>query len=222
MSTSTPSSLTYSVYQNLRAELLNGRLVPGEKLKPADLSEALSVSLGAVREALSRLTAEGLVIAEPQRGFRVAPIGADELLDITNVRIEIESLCLKRAIAVGDTEWESGIVSALHRLTHTPKQAAPGERVSQEWATAHTAFHAALVAACDSPWLLRIREVLYVQSERYRWFSIPPSTGKRNLDKEHRKLADAVIGRDEAAACKLMTEHLQITAEYSLTMDAKR
>lgn len=216
---STPSSgvsITHTVYQCLRADLLNGRLPPGEKIKIAELCDALSVSLSAVREALARLTAEGLVIAEPQRGFRVAPIVAEELVDITNARIEIETLCLKRAIEVGDTEWEGQILHALHRLTHTPKHASDNEQVTPEWAGAHAAFHSALVAACDSPWLLRIREMLFAHSERYRWFSIPPSRGKRNLGKEHRELAEAVLRRDSERACALIREHLKRTAEFSL------
>ncbi|MFM0088790.1 FCD domain-containing protein [Paraburkholderia sediminicola] len=209
-------SITHSVYHHLRAELLNGRLPPGEKLKLAELCATLAVSLSAVREALSRLTAEGLVIAEPQRGFRVAPIAVNELLDITNARIAIETLCLRRAIEVGDTEWEGQILLALHRLNNTAKHVAESEQITPGWAAAHAAFHLALVEACDSPWLLRIREMLYVQSERYRWFSVPPARGKRNLEKEHRRLADVTITRDADTACALITEHLKLTAEFSL------
>jgi DNA-binding GntR family transcriptional regulator len=217
MSTSSSGvSITQTVYRQLRSDLLNGKLPPGEKIKIAERCDEMSVSLSAVREALARLTAEGFVIAEPQRGFRVAPIVAEELVDITNARIDIETLCLRRAIAVGDTEWEGRILHALHRLTHTPKNKDDSDQVTPEWAAAHAAFHLALVAACDSPWLLRIRDMLFAHSERYRWFSIPPSRGKRNLEKEHRELADAVLQRDAERACSLVREHLLRTVEFSL------
>src|ERR1700678_3888046 len=95
----TPASLTQAAYLRLRADLLACRIRPGERVKINDVCRQFAVSLGAVREALARLTSEGLVVAEPQRGFRAAPITADELRDLTMVRIEIEGLCLRRAVA---------------------------------------------------------------------------------------------------------------------------
>jgi len=126
-----------------------------------------------VREALSRLTSEGLVVAEPQRGFRVAPISAAELRDLTGVRAHIEGLCLDRAIAVGDVGWGAQLVAAFHCLSRTPERESDDrERMSEAWSVAHAAYHKTLVSACDSPWLLRLRETLYAQSERYRRLSV--------------------------------------------------
>src|SRR5690349_6839687 len=65
-------NLTQRAYEELRADILSCRIPPGAKLKIQDLCTKFSVSLGAIREALSRLTSEGLVTAEPQRGFRAA------------------------------------------------------------------------------------------------------------------------------------------------------
>src|SRR5262245_36228578 len=87
---------TSLLHQWLRTEILACRLKPGEKLRIAALTGRLSVSPGSVREALSRLVSEGLVIAESQRGFHVTPISSDELLDLTNARAYIETTCLER------------------------------------------------------------------------------------------------------------------------------
>src|ERR1700722_6476034 len=100
-------SLTQEAYERLRADLLACRLQPGQRLRINELCKRLSVSLGAVGEALSRLTSEGLVSAEPQLGFTVAPISAIDLHDLTMVRIEIEGLCLRQSVANGDLSWES-------------------------------------------------------------------------------------------------------------------
>src|SRR5580704_2078668 len=149
-------NMTQGAYEGLRADLLACRILPGKKLKIQELCTRFSVSLGAVREALARLTSEGLVVAEPQRGFRAAPITAEELRDLTMVRIEIEGLCLRRAVALGDLAWESQVVAALHRLSRTPERVADDpRRVTEEFSQAHGAFHAALVAACGSQTLLR-------------------------------------------------------------------
>src|SRR5258708_39765048 len=100
-------------------------------------------------------------------------------------------------------------------MDHTEKYSDNSEQVTSEWAAAHAAFHFALVTACDSPWLLRIRDMLFAHSERYRHFSIPPSRGKRNLDKEHRELADAMLRRDEERICTMMREHLLRTVGFT-------
>ncbi len=215
------SSLTFKAYETLRADMLACRLRPGVALKIAELAEALSVSPGAVREALSRLTSEGLVVAEPQRGFRAAPISGADLRDITHVRCEIEAHCIRSAIRCGDVTWEADIVAALHKLSKTPFHAErdPG-RAADEFALAHTDFHDALVRACDSPWFLKLRDILYAQSERYRRLSVPLAKYSRDASKEHRDIAAAVLARKADMAVKLLTKHLQTTTRIILESGA--
>ena len=211
-------NLTQGAYEQLRADLLACRILPGSRLKIQELCARLSVSLGAIREALSRLTSEGLVVAEPQRGFRAAPISQEDLQDLTRVRIEIEGLCLRRAIEVGDVDWESRLVAALHRLSRTPERAAADPaRSSDEWAEAHAAFHVALADGCDSPWLLKLRSQLYDQSERYRRLSVPLTTEKRNIGAEHQGIVDAALARDADKAVALLSAHLGATTRILLT-----
>ena len=216
-SSSSHSSLTQAAYARLRADLLACRLRPGARLKIAELCTALSVSLSAVREALARLTSEGLVVAEPQRGFRVAPISAEELRDITEVRGEIEGMCLERAIAAGDLGWESDLLAAFHRLSRTQERPPEDpQRLSEAWSVAHGAYHKALVAACDSPCLLRLRAILYAQSERYRQLSVPLAEVDRDLNREHQEIMHAALARDAAHARALMKQHLELTTQVLL------
>jgi DNA-binding GntR family transcriptional regulator len=219
-------SLTQDAYERVRADLLACRLKPGERLRINDLCKRLSVSLGAVREALSRLTSEGLVSAEPQLGFRVAPISTSDLQDLTMVRTEIEGLCLRQAIAEGDLAWESRIVAAYHRLSRTPHNAPDDpKRLNDDFAAAHSEFHQALVSACTSAWLHRIRHILFAQSARYVALSVPLARRDRDRNQEHRDLMDAVIARDAERATELMTAHLKLTTAILLEalagLDAK-
>ncbi len=222
MTRDSSSSLTQGAYEALRADLLACRILPGSRLKIQELCSRLSVSLGAIREALSRLTSEGLVVAEPQRGFRAAPISAEDLQDLTMVRVEVESLCLKRAIEIGDVNWESGLVAAFHRLSRTPERApADPIRSNDDWAEAHAAFHLALVEGCDSPWLLRLHSQLYDQSERYRRLSIPLAKQERNVGQEHQRILDVTLKRDAKKAVALLTAHLTATTNILLAAKVK-
>jgi DNA-binding GntR family transcriptional regulator len=205
-------SLTAEAHARLRGDILACRLLPGQKLIIQELCDSRGFSLGAVREALSRLTSEGLVEAEPRKGFRVAPITEEELKDITNVRATIESLCLENAIRNGDLKWETGVVSTLFELSRLNLQdAEDGARVSEVWAETHQRFHEALVAACDSPWLLRLRATLFTQSERYRRVSVPLDRIGRDLHGEHKAIADAALARDTELAIAEMRAHLEKT-----------
>src|SRR5882762_2291318 len=94
----TAASRTQHAYDALRQELLECRFQPGQPLRIGELCKRFNVSQGAVREALSRLTSEGLVEAEPQRGFRVTPVSVEDLRDLVSARGAIEQICLRQAI----------------------------------------------------------------------------------------------------------------------------
>jgi DNA-binding GntR family transcriptional regulator len=208
------TSKTEEVYVLLRADLLASRIAPGSRIHINELTSRLDVSLGAVREALSRLSAEGLVSSEPQKGFRAAPISESELRDLTQVRIKIECLCLESSLRRAGVDWEGNLLAASHRLARTPMRAASDpERLSDEWTVLHSQFHEALVNACDSTWLLRIRRMLYEQSERYRRLSFPFDHGNRDVVSEHKALCAAAVARDRKRVQLLMVDHLQKTTD---------
>jgi DNA-binding GntR family transcriptional regulator len=211
------ATLANAAYERLRADLLACRIFPGDPIKINEISAVLQTNPIAIREALSKLSAEGLVTSEAQKGFRAAQVSVDDLLDLTNTRIEIECLCVKSSISLGNVDWETGIVGALHRLLRTPERA-PGDehRNSDEWALQHAKFHEALVGSCESKLMLGIRSTLYAQSERYRRLSIPLAEFDRDVAGEHRGLAEAVMARDLSAAAALMKEHLQTTTDILL------
>src|SRR5690554_5131185 len=131
-------SRTLRVFEQMRAEILDGRLRPGARLHLTTLSARFAVSLGAVREALSRLVADGLVQAIDRRGFRVSPVSIEDIRDITATRIEIEGLALRRSIERGDAAWEAGIVASLHLLTRaTPGLVTDPRLIEPDWVALH-------------------------------------------------------------------------------------
>jgi GntR family carbon starvation induced transcriptional regulator len=218
-------SQTEDVYGQLRGALLSGRYLPDQKLKISELCGEVQGSLGAVREALSRLLAEGLVVSESYKGYSVAPVSRTDLISLTNARIEIERLCLASSLANGDLEWEGRLVALLHQMNrHSPLEDAAN--TIEDWSRLHTAFHDALVSACDNPWLLRMHRTLHEQSERYRRFVLKLNAGleessrrqvARDTTTEHRDLLDAALARDIDRMNTLMAAHLQRTTQLLLT-----
>jgi len=206
-------TLSETVFDGLRADILSCRLAPGTRLRISDFCESFAVSLPAVREALSKLSAEGLVISEPQRGYRVAPVSLEDLQDLTETRIDLESLCLARSIARGTIDWETRVVAAMHRLGRTAYRTADDpSRLSDAWSEAHHALHESLVSACGSERLLRMRAQMYEQGERYRRLSVPLYKHDRDVLAEHTAIVTAALGRDADTATALMVEHLHTTA----------
>lgn len=213
-------SITSAVFRRLRADILSCRISPGDKLRPAEIAGALAVSLSAVREALSRLAADGLVRMEDQKGFRASPVSLDDLRDVTRTRVEIEGLALRRAIERGGKRWEDDIRTALERLCAIPRRRGEDRLLPNEaWAVEHDRFHFALLSACASEWLLRFRSTLFSQSERYRRLSVPAQPDdSRDVAGEHRRIAAAVLARDAGAAVAALTDHYEATMTLALAV----
>jgi len=207
------SSLAEDVQGQLREEILLGMHDPGERLLAQPLAKRLQVSLSVVREALTRLAEQGLVKSTPQLGFTVTPLSVDDLADLTRVRIDIETLMIRRAVAEGDLAWEASVVAAHHHLAGTPVQA--DGAMNPAWRGAHSDFHAAVAAGCASPLLRTFRSELYDKAELYRAWTVRVS-GRRDAAKEHREICEAVLDRDAERACALMAAHVQLTTDLLL------
>ena len=212
-----PRSQTSAAYACLKADILAGKANPGEKLKINEIAAQLGVSPGAVREALSRLVPEGFVISRDQRGFTVAPISIDDLLDLTRLRCDIEEIALRRSVAEGDASWEASVLSTAHRLRRTPRVV--DEAPNLDWLTQHEAFHRALVNGADSPRLLTLNSQLYQQLERYRILAWNVDRS-RDVDAEHQMLVDSALDRDADELVRLARSHFEHTA--ALIVEASR
>ena len=151
----------------LERDILSGALVPGARLGIAELVARYSISATPIREALSRLVPRGLIIALSQRGFRVASVSENDLVDITMNRVLVETEALRRSMRHGGSEWEASALAALHRLQRHIEQFEPSWRDGdEEFDRLHKAFHTALIAGCGSSRMLTIASDLYDQAFR--------------------------------------------------------
>ena len=204
------------ITHRLREEIVSCRLRPGEPLKFENLRTLFGASFTTLREALTSLSADGLVLAEEQRGFRVAQATEADLIDVTNARVLIEVETFRNAILNGDDEWEIGLVAAMHRLNKIESKLEGPVNENLHWRSAHAEFHYALVSACGSPTLLAMRQSLFDRSERYRSLSAAFRPEARDKIGEHRELMLAAINREADRAAGLIERHIRNTAENVL------
>ncbi len=218
-------TLASQAHDLLRRDILSGTLAPGQRLRTKDLQARYGLGLSPLRESLQRLSAEGIVVNDTQRGFAVAPVSVAELRDLTVARTALESTMLPMAMQLGSADWEGDIVAAFHRLSRTPLPHDPAAMADASlWELRHRSFHHALVAGCGSPWLLRLHGQLVDQSERYRKIRIlhhlESQAQVRDVNAEHQAVMEAVLRRDAAQAVALMTQHLVATSDATARLMA--
>lgn len=211
-----PSTLTHRAYLDLRHDIVRGHLAAASKLKLQLLSGRYGIGMSPLREALSRLCGEQLVTSHEQRGFRVAPLSLQELEDIGRVRNLVADAALNDSILHGDAAWQQRVEQALAALGEV-EEAISGRQIVlaadrlDELEARNHAFHQALVSACRSPWLLKLEETFYHQSERYRYAALPRARDKRFTWDEHAEIGQAALQRNVSKACRLHEQHLTRT-----------
>jgi DNA-binding GntR family transcriptional regulator len=207
-------TLNSAALARLRSDILNCRLMPNERLRVEVLRERYGVSTSPIREALMRLEAEGLVVLEQNKGFRVSDVSLGNLNDLMSTRIEIEEIALRWSLKHGGVDWEANLLSAFHRLSRQEKfDAGSPRRINETWSKEHENFHAALVAACGAPTLLAIRARLFEHAERYVALSIMANAPSRDDVSEHRQLMRAAVNRDVGRTLELNRAHITRTLD---------
>jgi DNA-binding GntR family transcriptional regulator len=210
--------LTEQALLSLRRDVTFGVFEPGQKLKLEALQTRYGLSSSPLREALSKLSQEGLVRADERKGFRVADISRADLQDITRMRLMLDVQALQSAMQAGDAEWEATVVAAHYKLDKLERTLPDGPVVLDEvWVSTHRAFHLAMLGACQSPRLLQWCANLFDQAERYRQFSARHRKTNRRKAAEHRRLMETVIKRDIPTACQLLEDHISSTQHNVLT-----
>ncbi len=197
-------TLASAAHARVRAEILAGVIAPGSRLHIRELCGRLGIGLSPMREALNRLSTQGLVTQSDQRGFTAAPLDLADLADLTQARAAINAAALRDALGHGDAAWEEALLLAHHRLARTPRQGA----ADAAWEARHATFHAALLAGCRSARLRRYAEQLFAMADRYRLVSRAGGDRRRDVAGEHAAILHAALARDAERATALLDEHV--------------
>jgi len=204
------NTIASQLVDRLREAIVSGRLEAGTKINLDRAKDQFAVSLSPLREALARLISAGLVEFEDNRGYRVAALSLSNLEEVTRLREEFEIFALRQAMLVGDVEWESNIMRSLHRLNRSARDAARPETLEQ-WEANHREFHLALISGCGMPVLTGFCRVLLSLNDRYRRTFLRATSGDRNVDNEHNRIAQATVSRDIDFACARLKDHIHRT-----------
>ncbi|WP_421445936.1 GntR family transcriptional regulator [Agrobacterium tumefaciens] len=194
----------------LREAIISGGLEAGSKINLDKARQSFNVSLSPLREGLARLISDGLVEFEDNRGYRVAPVSLANLEEITGLREELEVFALKESIRLGDAEWESNVMRALHKLNRADRDANKPETL-EYWEMAHRDFHLTLISDCGKPLLLQFCRTLLNLNDRYRRKFLTQTSGDRNVSQEHSEIAQGAVARDSDYATDKLRQHIHRT-----------
>lgn len=200
------------IYQTVRNGLITGRFEAGSKLKPEILRKNYDCAASTMREVLFRLSCDGFVSFEEQRGFKVPVSTQNTLEEITSLRTLIEQEGARLSIENGDIDWEARFAAAHHKLAHIESRATAVNDVSpfiDVWSQAEWEFHDTLLSVCGSKMLRQLHRTFYDRFRQHQLLRDPDSMGFRpeTLD-EHEAILKSAINRDTELCCKLIKEHL--------------
>lgn len=202
------------LHDRLRHDIIFGVLPPGRKLRLERLRDDYNVSVTSLREVLARLVAEGLIAFEAQKGFEVAPISAEDLREISEMRILLECHAVIQSFAAGDLEWEAQVVGAHHKLARMEERMLAGDTdVTEAWKRYDREFHVALISACGSPELLAAHQRIFDRFLRYQLLLV--MFRGTVAAKEHHDLLEAAMNRDVATAQAILTRHIEACLAFT-------
>lgn len=202
-------TLIEQTYGRLRTDIIEGNLAPGSKLRVDHLRGAYGVSAGTLREALTRLVSDALVTAEGQRGFRVSPIAIDDLEDLTQLRVHIETHALRQSIRYGGESWRQRLQASYIAMSAFEQPLM--QRHREHWEALNSRFHDALLSGHASPWTRRVLQLLTRQGERYRSFALGVPGMTRDVHAEHTAIFEWAMAGEEARAALALEAHICAT-----------
>ncbi|MET0220455.1 MAG: GntR family transcriptional regulator [Tardiphaga sp.] len=214
-----PETVGETAYRRIRTDIIFGVLRPGQKLKLERIGDIYNTSVSTLRELLNRMSSEGLVVAEGQRGFEVAGVSADEFRQVASLRLLLETHAMAQSFVAGDLEWEGRVVSAYHKLAVMERRMLGGDRPDQElWKRCDWEFHHALISACGSDVLLNVHASIYDRYLRYQMLAVV--FRGEIAAREHQQLLDCALARDVTRAQDILLGHVNGCVDHALREDA--
>jgi DNA-binding GntR family transcriptional regulator len=208
-----PESLGDYAIRALREDLIEGRLVPGQRISMEVLATEMGISHVPLREAIRYLEAEGHLERDPRSQVRVAPVSPEEAAEIYRLREILETEANARGVpALTDAD-----IAELDAQLRAMEQAVADDNIAR-FASANRAFHFVAFERAGSKWMLRFMNIVWDAAARYQTSLFQQEGWEENLQAHHRQLRDAMARRDADEVHRIMDEHRRVTIEASRNM----
>jgi DNA-binding GntR family transcriptional regulator len=193
------------VYGELRKAILNGVFRPGQMLRQEEVATLMGVSRSPLREALPRLEAEGIVVLHPRRGYAVAELRPDEINEVFELRVLLESQLAVHSIAKR-TEAD---IARVYDFANQMRQVAnlKDDKSTATWFDLNGAFHDALLSPAAMPHYMRALATARGVIEAYIRAEVRLTGDKHEAQQEHAQLAQAFVNGDTATFIELIRQH---------------
>jgi DNA-binding GntR family transcriptional regulator len=194
--------------EQLREAIILGELPAGTPLRLDELARSLGMSISPIREAVRQLEALGLAKHVPHQGARVLDFDVEELRDLFQIRLALESLAVRRAAEHFTEEDAEAALAQLERF-----DAAAALDDVRETMRAHTDFHFTLYDASQSQWLVAMIRPAWDRSERFRPALLTSRDGPQERHRSYdQALLDACVAHDPEAAAATLHDHLELAS----------
>ena len=204
------------IVEELREDILAGRLEPGSRLIESDLTVRFAVSRGPVREGLRRLSADGLIEHWPHRGAIVRRLTEREIRELFSIRIEMEALAARLAAAADAPDRRARFAASIAPI-HSDAPRKPCDYLKE-----NAAFHDAVMALADNLQLRELAGRLQLPLIMAQVGDVLTAPVIEASVREHRGIAKAILKRDPKTAAARMREHLERAAAVALKGRAAR
>ncbi len=191
------------VYEELKRQIMVGEIAPGTRMMEVELADEMGVSRTPVREAIRKLEKEGLVTIEPRRGAYASDISAKEMVDILEVRQDLEGMAAGIAAQKITEEGKE----ELERLVQVYKESVEKEDIEEIIAN-DEAFHKYIVSLSGNKTLIKMVSQVQELVLRFRYIYYEDFSRFRNQPTEHQAIVDAILSGSSSSARINAEEHL--------------
>ena len=202
------------VYLELKHKILTGEIKARTRLMEIDLAERMNVSRTPIREAIRELATDGLVVIEPRRGAYVSDISAQNMLDIFEVREDLEGLAAGLA-AQRITEEEKLALGKMHRLYEMAVEARDKEEIVEY----DEKFHNFIVRCSRNNVLIELSRQVQDLSMRFRYLYYDDGTVFERIPKEHKHIMEAIVAGDAEKARREAEAHIKDLKQFIVGLD---
>jgi DNA-binding GntR family transcriptional regulator len=191
------------IARQLREAIAVGQFAPGQQFLETSLAKSLGVSRGPLREAMQRLTQEGLLVSQRNRGLFVMELGQSAVRDIYLARGAVERAAVEHLISVGRNAEAASLVELADQM-----EGHRGDPTSDEVSLLDMNFHERLVELSGSPHLQRMHRTLLTEVRMCLANMQATYTSIDERVTEHRTLAEAIIAGETTRAVDLLRGHM--------------